>query len=276
MTSTNNTNARYDFDFTEFHQKMIAAGYTSPDENFLSWFIGFSEGDGSFVTIKRNEVCTFVVSQSTEDVQILHHIRAQLGFGKCIRQGKRTSRYLVQDKVGLEILISLFNGNLVFPRRKAQFKRWLDWGFPGCKLHSSEILPRIDNGWISGLTDAEGCFTASFLANSNAFRLRFILSQKGDENLGILSHFILLFSGGALEAHSAKENYSYILSGVKKSPNVYNYFLQFPLRTRKARSYALWESLHVDISRQLHLVKEERELLVEKAKEINSVKRKSQ
>lgn len=264
------------FDFTEFSQKMARAGYTVPDERFLAWLVGFTEGDGSFVTIERNRVCIFVISQSTEDVQILEVIKEQLGFGKCIRQGKRLSRYIVQDRKGLLLLVSLFNGNLVFPRRKAQFKRWLQWGFPEEKFRSSHILPALDNGWISGFTDAEGCFTVSFLRNSNAFRLRYLVSQKGDENLPVLSHFIVLFSVGALEAHSVKENFSYIITGVKNCEHIFTYFSQFPLRTKKSKSYTLWRSLHGDIKNKFHLLEEGRKLLIKKAKDINSVRRKSQ
>jgi hypothetical protein len=60
----------------------------------------------------------------------------------------------------------------------------------------SKILPSLNDGWISGFTD--GRFTVSFLSNSNAFRLRFILTQKktsGDDNLPMLSYFIQFFQG---------------------------------------------------------------------------------
>ena len=264
--------------------------YKLPCKEFLSWFLGFSEGDGSFVIIKRNTACHFVITQSTDDLEILNFIQESLGFGRVCKQGKRTSRYVVQDRRGLYILFSLFNGNLIFPRRKAQFKKWAEWGNLGSVLSSSqrvttrekdvpiidsEILPALDNGWISGLTDSEGCFTASFLSNSTAFRLRFILSQKGDDNLPILSHFIELFQGGAIEAHSIKSNYSYILSGVGKCYNIYRYFSRFPLKSKKAKSFHLWKSLHASILRKDHLVTEKRVFLSEKAKIINSIRRKS-
>jgi hypothetical protein len=40
------------------------------------------------------------------------------------------------------------------------------------------ILPSLKDSWLAGFTDAEGCFTVSLLANSNAYRFRFIIGQK--------------------------------------------------------------------------------------------------
>jgi len=68
-------------------------------------------------------------------------------------------------------------------------------------LNSNNLIPSLSNTWILGFTEAEGCFTLSLLNNSNAFRIRFILSQKGAINLPILSQFILLF--GALFIHTS-------------------------------------------------------------------------
>ena len=276
------------FDFSPFYHAIKElyperAECDLPDTEFLSWLIGFAEGDGSFVMINRNKIATFVIIQSTQDVDILECIQLRLGFGKVHPQGKRTSRYIVQDRRGLYILYSLFNGNLIFPSRKAQFKGWVEWGGLGSvkkgqsirPITDRKILPSLHNGWIAGLTDSEGCFTASFLCNSNAFRLRFILSQKGDLNLPVLSRFIELFEGGNIEAHSIKGNYSYILSGVKNSYKIYQYFVLHPLRSKKAESYKLWRSLHVEILQKNHLIPDRRALLSEKAKKINSIRRKS-
>ena len=184
----------------------------------------------------------FVISQSTEDIEILNYILKELGFGKINKQGQRVSRYIVQDISNLYLIILLFNGNIILPSRKKNFKDFLE-NFNNKILTGkiktstidknpinyqvSEIYPSLSNSWLSGFTDAEGCFTVSFLKNSNAFRLRYILSQKGDINLPILSKFILLFNAGVLEAHSVKSNYSYVLSGVKNCNNVYDYFYKY-------------------------------------------------
>jgi hypothetical protein len=48
--------------------------------SFLTWFIGFSEGDGSFVVAFRGDL-HFVITQHSDDAQVLFYIKKQLGFG---------------------------------------------------------------------------------------------------------------------------------------------------------------------------------------------------
>ena len=162
----------------------------------------------------------------------------------------------------------------MLPRRQKQFALWCHhWGAP--TPAPRKCIPSLQDGWISGFTDAEGCFTASFLSNSNAFRLRYIVTQKGKENLPVLSHLICLFGGGALEAHSSPDTYSYILSGKRDCYRVYRYFADFPLLTKKGHSFSLWQSLHLEICKKRHLDPNKRAMMVEKARKINSIRRKS-
>ena len=290
-----------DFNYNNFKEYFLLiygsdALYKIKDD-FLNWFIGFTEGDGSFIISKtNNNALQFVITQSTEDINILYYIQKTLGFGKVIKQGKRTSRFIVQDLKNIFLLILLFNGNIVLPTRKIKFKFFLDnfnnkiskgkikiFSFlPNqnniiiLKYIKSNILPSLTNSWLSGFTDAEGCFAVSFLSKpSNAFSLRYILSQKGDENLPILSHFVLLFNGGVLEAHSAKSNYSYIFSGKDNCYKIYNYFKNFPLKTKKAFSLELWQKIHNKINNKEHLNPLLREELIKMGKQVNSIKRKS-
>lgn len=58
----------------------------------------------------------FVISQSTTDIQVLYYIQERL-----IKQGHKTSRFIVQDIINLYILIQLFNGNIVFPSKQKSF-----------------------------------------------------------------------------------------------------------------------------------------------------------
>lgn len=293
-------NRSTNFNFEEFNYNYKAKyGNKIICNKFLSWFIGFTEGDGCFVISKTRNNLQFVITQSTEDIKILYFIQNKLGFGTVIKQGERTSRFVVQDISNIHLLILLFNGNIVLPSKKKIFKEFLEnfnlktnkgkiKNISPINLITSEILPSLTDSWLTGFTDAEGCFTISFLSNSNAFRLRYIVSQKGDINIPILSHLILLFQAGNLEGHSNKENYSYILSGVKACYNIYSYFENFPLKSKKAISYKLWKEIHLKITKKEHLdlllplsfeqskkQREERKNLIDLAKKVNSIKRKS-
>jgi len=196
----------------------------------------------------RNEL-SFVITQSTDDEKILKLIKNKLGFGRIIKQGKRTLRYIIETKKELELINSLFNGNIILPSKQTSFHKFLlvynQKAIKGkilldqIKPIKSKILPDLSNNWLAGFTDAEGCFTVSFLSNSKAFRLRDIISQKGDINVPILSHFILLFKTEVIEAHSNKSNYSYVINGEKACYNIYEYFDNHVLKTKKLTSYLL-------------------------------------
>lgn len=127
-----------------------------PSEDFLSWLIGFTEGDGSFIVTKTKNNLQFVITQSIEDIAILNYIQSNLGFGKVIKQGKRTVRFVVQDLTNLYLIILLFNGNFILPTRKKNFKNFLDIfnqkiitgkikAFDIVEYKKSEILPSLSN-----------------------------------------------------------------------------------------------------------------------------------
>jgi len=114
--------------FLPFYTKLteLYPNQTKPSNKFLEWFIGFSEGVGSFILAKRGDL-SFVITQSTLDVQVLNYIKDTLGFGKVIVQSskQKTHRFVVQDTKNLFLICLLFNGNMVFPTRYARFLTFL-------------------------------------------------------------------------------------------------------------------------------------------------------
>jgi hypothetical protein len=282
-----NQSSQNNFNFQKFYFEYFLENSKDIDKitpEFLEWLIGFTEGDGSFIVTARNEL-NFVITQSTEDINILNYIKETLQMGKVIKQGKRTSRFIIQDLKSITLILHLFNGNLILPSRQRDYKKFLN--NYNLKVNSSKIklsyipllnyniLPSVNDSWLSGFTDAEGCFTVSFLSSSNAFRLRYIVTQKGNINLPILSHLILMFNAGKIESHSVKSCFSYILSGKTNCYNIYDYFDRYLLKTKKLNSYLLWKDLHKSIDNKEHLNIELRKDLIEKAKKINNIKRKS-
>ncbi len=276
---TPNKNVRKTFDFNAFKQLDEGKFLEIPD-SFLEWFLGFFEGDGCFVTNCRNDL-SFVITQASVDLQILEKIQQILGFGTVMKQGPRTHRFVIQNLEDLYKILVLLNGNLVLPSKQKVFSKFLEnfnkkamknqkkKKIQPLELIFSEIEPSLTNGWFSGFTDAEGCFTVSFLKGTPTFRIRYLVSQKGIENLPVLSKLILLFKTGVIEAHSKKGSYSFIVSGLQNCQAVIPYFQEFLLKTLKNQSFLLWCSVLNQIQEKNHLNPAILPDLILKAKNIN-------
>jgi hypothetical protein len=114
-------------DFYSHYYKLNSKCYgikKQPSPEFLTWLIGFSEGDGSFIKANRGDLY-FVITQDTRDKQVLEYIQRELNMGKVINQGKSTSRFIVQDKLGLYLLCLIFNGHIRTPDKLKSFNEFL-------------------------------------------------------------------------------------------------------------------------------------------------------
>lgn len=243
-----------------------------PEASFLEWLIGFAEGDGSFMVNSRG-TSIFTITQSTTDIQVLHYIQSTLGIGRVIKQGPSTSRFVVEDIAGITLLIALFNGNLVFPLKQVSFEKFLTAfnlrsGVVRVELISKLIIPTLNDFWLCGITDAEGSFSCSLLGNSTAYRFRFLLAQLGAENLLVLSHLTTLI-GGTVRPHSKRNVNELTVNGVSKMGKVLDYFNSHSLRTKKARSFMIWQEVRLSLIKGEHLQPESRAALKVRAATIN-------
>jgi len=232
-----------------------------PSDSFLYWLIGFTEGDGCFLVNNRNEL-SFILIQGNLNLSLLTYIQNNLHMGNIIKQGPRVHRLIINKKEHIKLIILLFNGNILLPSRKTQFNKFLI-AFNNKTDHPIEYIFNsshisLSNPWLLGFTEAEGCFSISFLKNSVAFHTRFIISQKGDINVPLLSQLILLFNVGYIEAHSNKDNYSYIVNGLSNVQKLYHYFDQFEFVGIKGQSYFKFKELNKRIQNKEHLQEHKR------------------
>lgn len=82
-------------------------------------------------------------------------------------KNNQTHHYRVRDKDNILKLISLFNGNIITKYKRIQFKLWVGAFNQKYKTNVSLVEPlskiSLNNAWLSGFTDAEGCFTCSLI-----------------------------------------------------------------------------------------------------------------
>ena len=246
----------------------------APSQYFLEWLVGFTEGDGSF-SVNSRGTAIFVITQSTPDLQVLEYIQQTLGFGRINKQGPRTSRFVVEDTASVALLVALFNGNLVFPIKLSSFALFLEAFNKRSRAQAVEfipslVIPTIHDYWLSGITDAEGCFNCSLLGNSKAYRFRFLLAQLGEANLTVLRHITTLI-GGVVHTHSKPGVNELIVNGARNVEQVFKYFDTHTLYTKKAKSYQLWREIHASILKGEHLSPASRAVLKAKAATINKI-----
>lgn len=174
------------FCFEDFYKYAHAHHVPRIDESFLQWFIGFCEGDGSFSYTKtsvyhrqRNgksyiehvsERLRFSICQ--KERRIVEKIAYKFGFGRVssFNKGEETYwRWSLESKKSIESMAYLLSGNLVLPYRQKQFLKWIEIGqkksmfqppFDKMKPWYSNV--DLNNAWLSGFIDAEGCFYANF------------------------------------------------------------------------------------------------------------------
>jgi len=254
--------------FNKYSNKIIS-------NDWLTWFIGFSEGDGAILITKGKP--RFVLTQ--KEGAILHHIQKVLGFG-IVREFKGYYRFIVSDVQSILLLLYLFNGNLVLPHRQKQLEEWIKTlnNLENLELTLNPRLmkPTLSDPWLSGFTDAEGCFNVSIrprLHTITGYRvsLRFLLDQKNAEST--LLHIKNLFDFGQVNLRKNTNGvYRYSNDSIKGLLPVRDYFLAFPLKTKKNESFKYWLKVFTMILNKEHLDKEGLDKIRVIAKNINKDK----
>jgi hypothetical protein len=98
----------------------------------------------------------------------------------------------------------------------------------------------LQDAWLSGFTDAEGCFNVSVTRNAryalgNVVKMRYILDQKDSTILLTIQN---LFGFGKVTLRTKTDGvYRYTATGFKSMNDVISYFKAFPLYTKKAQSF---------------------------------------
>lgn len=209
-------------------------------KDFYYWLIGFTEGDGSFIINNYNNYLEFKITQSSADIQVLYYIKKNLGFGKVSIQDKnrKTHCYRVRDKEGLLKIINIFNGNLHLNKYNNKFKLFVDRFNETYKTNIKVINKKnkinLDNAWLVGFTDAEGCFTHSYINNN--ISIRYILSQKNEDN--IMQELAILLGGYTYKLN--KCNTMNMTVNYLKLIKIIKYLNHYKLITKKYITYKNW------------------------------------
>lgn len=256
------------------------------DDEWLNWFVGFVEGDGAILG-KRGRT-ELVITQ--KDIQVLLKIKEKLNMGRITyhysdnKSSKdyfkdktvKYGRFIISDSYDLLLIYLMFNGNLKLKHRKLQLKVWYENLKIKCKISNLNLvenfnikeIPKLildnkkitlNDAWLSGFTDAEGCFSLKISKTSKGYYvgILFILDQK--DELEILNEISMLFinnnsvpahrAAGAAKIRKTKNGEMYRIQISCNDINklnykrVMNYFNRFRLKTTKQKSFLIWKEV---------------------------------
>ena len=148
--------------------------------------------------------------------------------------------YIIYLKKDIELLIHLFNDNLVLNKRICQLKIWLSI-YNEIPYIDKKIVLILNSAWLSGFTDAEGCFNVSITTRTKhkvGFRtkLRFLLDQQFEQDC--LFQIRNIFNTGNVALRSkTNQVFRYSTDSFHSIIKIINYFNKFPLKTVKAESF---------------------------------------
>lgn len=170
-------------------------------------------------------------------------------------------------------MINIFNGNILTEHKNIQFANWIQ---AYNKVYNENIVYKknitdinLNNSWLAGFTDSEGCFTVSTIKsskfNSIQVTVRYILSQKGESEL--LNKIALLLNG---KVHYVKSYDGYnMVVNLTKLNNILNYLKLHKLKTKKLISYNNWLKVYVLVKNKQHLTPSGLEKINNLKKKIN-------
>jgi hypothetical protein len=270
FTSSSETTRKKEFNFDQFYQ--IYGNKINND--WLIWFIGFTEGDGS-ITVYNNKL-RFVITQ--KEGAILYHIQNILGIGTVSKNKDNYYRYSVHNQEEILKLAYIFNGNLVISYRIKQLSLWLTILTQlnyNIIFNNEPVYPTLNDAWLSGFTDAEGCFNVTIQKRKESklgdrVILRYILDQNNFYNNFI--YISSLFNGGYTQLRSKNKNnehYRFTINSFKIIELVIIYFNKFPLKTLKLINYNKWINIYLLILDKKHLTEEGLKQIKLMKKEIN-------
>nr|YP_009690296.1 LAGLIDADG homing endonuclease [Fomitiporia mediterranea]QEG57076.1 LAGLIDADG homing endonuclease [Fomitiporia mediterranea] len=187
------------------------------DKEFLQWFVGFTDAEGSFwINIKNNSEVHFVfqITLHIEDSAVLFYIREKLGVGIVTTQGKTCSYRLHAFQTIIETLIPIFDRYSLLTHKQLNYKDWREGVFlkkvakeKGYKIdnitldsilklksrknslrisYDGYILTSdmINKYWLLGFVEGEGSF---YFTNSKAV---FSITQKDKQVLEAIATFL--------------------------------------------------------------------------------------
>lgn len=222
------------------------------DKEFGYFLAGLIEGDGWFGLNQLHIIF------SEKDISLAYYIKKRIGYGNVYKiKDKKAVRYICKNKKGLYTILSLINGKLV---SEFKYRQLINHNYnKNFNLELKTPLKKLslDNYWLAGFTQADGCFHISIAKSKThktgfSVRLEFSIKQNDCIPLKLLIENIKL---GNLSQYT-NGIWCYKSSGYKTAWTLINYFDSYNLFAGKYVDYLKFRKVYIMITEGKHLESE--------------------
>lgn len=219
-------------------------------EDDFGWFLaGLIEGDGWFGYKELHIIF------AEEDTSLAYFLKKRIGYGNVYKiKDKKAVRYICKNYDGLFIILSLINGKLISNLKYDQLIKHNYSTIYGIDLIAPLKVLSLDNYWLAGFTQADGCFHISIAKSKThktgfSVRLEYSLKQNDKIPLKLLLEKCEL---GNLSQYNTGI-WCYKSTGFKTAYFLINYFDTYNLFAGKYISYLKFRKVYIMITEGKHL-----------------------
>lgn len=219
------------------------------DNDFGYFLAGLIEGDGWF-GLKQLHIIF-----AENDTSLAYYIKKRIGYGNVYKiKNKKAVRYICKNTKGLSIILSLINGKLVSHPKYDQLIKHKYSEYFNLTILSPSNCVYLDNYWLAGFTQADGCFHISIAKSKThktgySVRLEYSVKQNDVIPLKLLYDTVKM---GNLSQYSSGI-WCYKSTGYKTASLLINYFDSHHLFSGKYVSYLKFRKVYIMITNGKHL-----------------------
>lgn len=176
------------FNFSNYYTYANIQTKKQVNDDFLIWFIGFFEAEGSFTYWQCAKKKRVQIELTQKDPKLMYKIKKNLGFGNVYsfsKNEKRYWRYQIGSQKHLDAFIFLFNGHFMTQHKYTCFSTFIQ-NYNQIYNQNVMLLKKnnfdlFQNAWLSGFLEGDGGFFSSI--TYKRFCIKFYLTQKNELTL---------------------------------------------------------------------------------------------
>lgn len=238
--------------------------------NFYEWFVGYTDGIGSFnIYINLKQIIfTYKLSEKTNNIQILYYIKKELGVGSIRTDNLGMSHFLIRDVNSIKnVIIPIFDKYPLQTNKKNlynKFKKSLFIYLNSNSLINDKIIEirsielekeentiiKLSKSWIIGFIETQGNFNLELIDKEKIIH-GFSIIQKNDKE--ILNEIRKILKLKALVEWNFKGYWILNTINMNDVKRIKGYFFN-KLKSRKSLIYRIWARSFRDKNKYLKLL----------------------